>query len=79
MGGYYDKCWLMGLRSTQAMVECIVLRAVWHWGINSSVINSPLGEAGCTPLYIGLASTQGSVFSPVSLESCLTGDSERYE
>jgi hypothetical protein len=67
--GYYDKCWLTGLWSTQAKVEDIVLKAAWHWGSNSSVINDPLGEPGCTPMYTGLPSVCGSVegdcmFSP---------------
>jgi hypothetical protein len=67
--GYYDKHWLTGLWCTQAKVEGIMLKAAWHWGRNSSVINDPLGEPGCTPLYISLPSTWGSVdgdrmFSP---------------
>jgi len=31
--------WLIGLWSTQAKVEAIVLKAEWHWGNNSSVEN----------------------------------------
>jgi len=46
----------MVLWCTQAKVEGIVLRAAWHWGRNSSVINEPLVEPGCTPLYVGLLS-----------------------
>jgi len=49
----------MGFRSTQAKVE--VLKAVWHWCSNSSVVNDPLGQPGRTPLYVGLLSTCGSV------------------
>jgi hypothetical protein len=30
VGGCYNTCWLMGLWSTQAKVEGIVLRAAWH-------------------------------------------------
>jgi hypothetical protein len=41
--GYYDKCWLMGLWSTQATVEGIMLKAAWHWGSDSSVVNDSLG------------------------------------
>jgi hypothetical protein len=52
--GYYDTCWLKGLWSTQAKVECITLKAAWHWGSDSSVVNDPLGVPGYTPLYIGL-------------------------
>jgi hypothetical protein len=44
--GYYDTCWLMGIWSTQAKAEAIVLKAAWHWGRNSSVIIEPLGEPG---------------------------------
>ena len=35
--------------------------AAWHWGTDSSVFNDPLGEPGCTPLYVGLPSAWGSV------------------
>jgi hypothetical protein len=48
--------WLMGLWSTEAKVEGIVPRAALHWNRNSSVINYPHGELGCTPLYVGLPS-----------------------
>jgi hypothetical protein len=62
--GYYDtRSWLTGLWSTQAKVEGIVLKAAWHWGTDSSVINDPLGEPGRTPLYVGLPSVWGSVDS----------------
>ena len=63
VGGCYDRRWLMGPWSTQAKVEGIVLRAAWHWGRDSSVINNPLGEPGRTPLYVGLPSAWGSVDS----------------
>jgi len=56
--GHYDTQ-IMGLWSTQVKVEGIVLKAAWHWGRNSSVINDPLGELGRTPLYIALPSTWG--------------------
>jgi hypothetical protein len=58
-----------------------MLKAAWHWGRDHSVINDLLGELSHTPLYVGLASTRGSVdgdhtFSPrISLEDSLTGDS----
>ena len=52
---------LMGLRSTQANVEGIVLMAAWHWGSDSSVANDLLGEPGHTPLYAGLPSVWVSV------------------
>jgi len=45
---YYDPHWLTRLWSTQAKVEGIVLKAAWHWG------HDPLGEPGCTPLYVDL-------------------------
>ena len=68
---YYDTCWLTGLWSTQAKVEGIVLKAEWHWGSDSSVMNDPLGEPGYTPLYVGILPRCGSVdgdgiFSPIS-------------
>jgi hypothetical protein len=53
--------WLMGLWSTQAKVEGIVPKAAWHWIRDSSVVNDPLWEPGCTPLYVGLPSAWGSV------------------
>ena len=56
MEGYYDICWLMGIWSTQAKAEAIVLKAAWHWGRNSSVIIEPLGGPGQTPEYVGLPS-----------------------
>ena len=54
--GYCDSCWLLGLWSTQAKVEGIVVKGAWHWGSDSSIINNPLGEPGSTPLYVGLLS-----------------------
>jgi len=54
--GYYYTCLLTGLWSTQAKVEGSVLKATCHWGSNGSVINNALGEAGHTPLYVGLPS-----------------------
>jgi len=72
MGDYYDRRWLTGLWSTQAKVEGIVLKAAWYWGSDCSVVNDPLEEPGCTPLYVGLPSTWGSMdcdqmFSPFFL------------
>jgi len=57
----YDTGWLTGPWSTHAKVEGIVLKAAWHWGRDCSVVNDPLGEPGCTPLYVGLLSTWGCV------------------
>jgi len=54
---YYDTCWLMRLWSTQAKVEGMVLKAAWHWGSDSSVINNPFWEPCHTPLNVGLPST----------------------
>ena len=59
--GYYDKRWVTGFWYNQAKVEGIVLKAAWHWGSDSSVINDPSGEPGHTPLYVGLLSAWGSV------------------
>ena len=82
--GYYDTRWLTRFWSAQAKVEGIVLKAAWHWSSDSGVVNEPLGEPGLTPLYVGLPSTWGSVnsdhmFSPLSWEGFLTGDSDRYK
>jgi len=76
--------WLTGLWSTQARVEGIVLKAAWHWGSDSIVINDPFGEPGCTPLYVGLPSAWVSMdgdrmFSPITWESSLTEDTDRYK
>jgi hypothetical protein len=59
--GYFDTRWLKGFWSTQAKVEGIVLKAAWRWGSDCSVVNNPLGEPGCTPLYVRLPSTWGSM------------------
>jgi hypothetical protein len=79
--GRYDACWLTGLWSTQAKVEGIMLKAAWHWGSDSSVVNKPLGEPGRTPLYVGFPSTWGSVdgdhiFSLFFVGGLLIGDSD---
>jgi hypothetical protein len=76
--------WLMGLWTTQAKAEGTMLMAACHWGSDSTVINNPLGEPGCSPLYVGLPSAWGSMdgdcmFSPFSWEGSLTGDSDRYK
>ena len=81
--GYNDTL-ANGLWSTQAKVECNVLKAAWHWGSDSSVVNDPPGEPGRTPLYVGLPSARGflycdGLFSPISWEGSLTGDSDRYK
>jgi len=54
--------WLMGLWSTQAKVESIVLKDAWHW-VRDSSVNDPLGEPGRTPLYVGRSPAWGSVDS----------------
>jgi len=48
--GYYDTHWLMGHWSNQAKVEGTMLKAVWPWGSDCSVVHDPLGKPGCTPL-----------------------------
>jgi hypothetical protein len=80
----YDTCWLMGLWSTQANVEGIVLKAAWHWGSDSNVVNDSLGEPGRTPLYAGLPSAWGfldgdSMFSPHFVGGLIFGDFDRYK
>ena len=82
--GCYDTRWLLGLWSTQAKVEGIVLKAAWHWGRDCSIVNDPLGEPGHTPLYVRLPSTWGSVdgdqmFSLFFMGGFLTGDSDINE
>ena len=59
--GYCDTRWLMGLWSTQAKVESIVLKAAWHWGSDSRVVNGTHKEPGRTSLHVGLPSAWGSV------------------
>jgi hypothetical protein len=61
-----------------------VLKAAWHWGSDSSVINDPLGEPGRTPLYVGFLTLWGSVdsdciLSPFLWEGSLIWDSEGYK
>ena len=74
----------MGLWSTQAKVEGIVLKAAWNWVRDCSVFNDPLGEPGRTVLYVGLPSTWGSVdgdliFFPFFVGGLLIGDPDRYK
>jgi hypothetical protein len=52
---------LTGLWSIQAKVECIVLRAAWHWGRDSSVVKCRLGEQDRTHFLVRLPSAWGSV------------------
>jgi len=80
--GYYGSRWLTGLWSTQAKVEGIVLKAAWHWGSDSCVVNDPLGKPGRTPLYVVLPSAWGSEDGDRMCPfhgggGSLTGDSER--
>jgi len=69
-----------GLWSTQAKVEGIVLKAAWHWGRDTSVVNDPLGEPGHAPLYVGLLSvwTVTFCFSCMYVGGLLFGDSGRH-
>jgi hypothetical protein len=74
--------WLMGLWSTQARVEGIVLKVTWQWGSDSSVVNDPLAESGRTPLAFrprGAPWTVTVCFPPISWRDSLTGVSERYK
>ena len=59
-----------------------MLRAAWHRGRDSRVLNDPLKEPGRTHFFVGLPSAWGSldgesVFSPY-VEVLLFGDSSRY-
>jgi hypothetical protein len=38
-----------------------MVRAVWHWGKDGSVVNDSLGGKGRTAFYVGLPSAWGSV------------------
>jgi len=59
-----------------------VLRAAWHWGRDSSIVNDPLGEPGCTPLYVGLhlcaALLTVTLCFPPYAGGLLYGDSGRH-
>jgi hypothetical protein len=61
-------CWLMGLWSTQAKVEGVVLKAAWHWGRDCSVVNgSPSGTRPypnvCRPsIHMGLHRRWPNIF-----------------
>jgi hypothetical protein len=50
-----------------------MLKAAWHWGSDSNVINDPLGEQGDTPLYVGLLSTWGSMNNDLTFFSYFGG------
>jgi hypothetical protein len=67
--GYYDTHCLRGLWFTQAKVR----KAVWHWGSDCSVVNDPLLEPGCTPLYVGLPSVWGSADGDHMFSPCFVG------
>jgi hypothetical protein len=74
--------WLTGLWSTQVKVEGIMLKAAWHWGRDSSVVNDPLGEPGCIPLYVGLPSAwvcvDGDLMLSLYVGGLLFRDSSRH-
>jgi hypothetical protein len=72
--------WLIGLWSTQAKVEGVLLKAAYHWGSNSSVISNHLREPGHTPFRpcrVPWAMTRR--FCPVSWDSFLTRGSKKYD
>jgi hypothetical protein len=48
-------------RSTQTKVEGIMLKAAFHWGSDSKVVNNPLKELCHNPLYVGLLYVWGSM------------------
>jgi len=76
MGGCHNTCWLKWLWFTQAKVEGTVLKAAWHWGSDSCVVNDPLGEPGRTPLYVDLPFAWGSVDGDLMFSaSCMQEDS----
>lgn len=54
-----------------------MMKAMWHRGSDSSVVNDPHGEPGRTPLYVCLPSAWGSehgdrVLSPLFVRELLT-------
>ena len=57
-----------------------MLKAAWHWSRDRSVVNDPLGETGCTPLYAGLLSvwTATLCFSCMYVGGLLFWDSSRH-
>jgi len=62
----------MGIWSTQAKVEDIVLKTAWHWGSDGNVVNDSLWGTRPHPKYVGLPSAWGLVegdcrFSPSSI------------
>jgi len=59
--GCYDKCCLMGLCSSKAKAEGILLKVAWHWCSDSNVVNDPLVEPGRTTLYVDFPSAWGSM------------------
>ena len=82
--GYYNTWWLMGLGSTQEKMEGIMLKVARHWGSDCSVVNNPLGEPGCTLLYVGLPTMWGSVdsdqiLSPFFMGGLFIGDYDGYK
>ena len=72
--GYYDTRWLTELWSTQAKVQGIMLKAARHCSSNISIVNNPLGQPGCTTLYVGLQSMWGSVYGDHIFSPCFKGD-----
>ena len=72
--GYYVTCRLTGLWSTLAKVEGIVLKAIMHWGSDSSIINKILWGTRphpivCRPcIRVGLCVQRLYVFPPISWE-----------
>ena len=61
-----------------------MLKAAWHCGSDSGVVNDPLGEPRRTPLDVGLPSARGSVDGDRMCSShfvggLLFGDSDRYK
>lgn len=83
--GYCDTRWLTGPWFSQAIVEGIVPKAIWHWGSNTNVVNDPPLEIQAAPLlHVVLPSAWGSVeshclFSLRCVGEIVSGDYERYE
>ena len=59
--GCYDTPWLRGLWFTQAKLEGTVLKATWHCGTDSSVVDDSHVEPGRTTLYVIIPYVWGSV------------------
>jgi hypothetical protein len=83
-GACYVTSRITGLWSTQAKLEVIVLKTVWHWGRDSSVVKYPLGEPDGNPLHVGPMSAWGFLdgglmFFPICRRVLLVNPTDNHE